>query len=225
MDKDFLDVMDFLGPKLGPLLIQLPYLNGQKFDLSKLYHFRRARQLLRVRSKWYPPEMVNSILEPRLDTQLVELAGRNWLASQLQRIGIEVARPERDRGIDLIAYIDRDQHVDKLETFIARPIQMKAASRKIFSLDPKYESVPGLILTYVWNVATPSETVCFALTYREAFSVAEQMGYTNSPSWLRGGRHEKRGYTTTSPGKDLCDLLAEYEMNGRKWWARMRDQQ
>jgi hypothetical protein len=44
------------------------------------------------------------------DTQLVELAGRNWLASQLQHAKIEVAKPERDREIDLIAYLDR--HAD-----------------------------------------------------------------------------------------------------------------
>lgn len=44
-----------------------------------------------------------------VDTQLVELAGRNWLASELLRAGLEVARPERDRGIDLIAYVDLDE--------------------------------------------------------------------------------------------------------------------
>ncbi|MHB2036215.1 MAG: hypothetical protein ACYCPW_05680 [Nitrososphaerales archaeon] len=42
-----------------------------------------------------------------MDTQLVELAGRNWLTSELLKAGLEVARPERDRGIDLIAYVDR----------------------------------------------------------------------------------------------------------------------
>jgi uncharacterized protein YecE (DUF72 family) len=29
--KEFVGVMDLLGPKLGPLLIQLPYFNRQKF--------------------------------------------------------------------------------------------------------------------------------------------------------------------------------------------------
>jgi hypothetical protein len=159
----------------------------------------------------------------KLDTQLIELAGRNWLASQLQRAGIEVARPERDRGIDLIAYIDRDERVGKLETFVARPIQLKAASCKSFSLFPKYEKVPGLILAYVWNLATPSQTVCFALTCSEAFGVARQMRYTETPSWLIGGRHERRGYTTNSPGNALRGLLAQYEMNAEKWWAKMRE--
>ena len=34
--------------------------------------------------------------------QVVELLGRNLLATALIRDGLEVARPERDRGIDLI---------------------------------------------------------------------------------------------------------------------------
>ena len=59
------------------------------------------------------------------DTQLVELASKSWLASELIRSGIEVARPERDRGLDLIAYVDRDVRVGN---FVASPIQMKAAT-------------------------------------------------------------------------------------------------
>jgi hypothetical protein len=39
-----------------------------------------------------------------VDSQTVEIIGRNFLVSQLVRDGVEVARPERDHGIDLIAY-------------------------------------------------------------------------------------------------------------------------
>src|ERR1700722_2200821 len=108
----------------------------------------------------------------KVDAQLVELAGRNWLASTLLRAGIEVARPERDRGVDLIAYIDLDEDI---KNFVACPIQMKAATRKVFSLDPKYAKFPNLILAYVWNLELPSETKCFALTYPEAHQVATDM--------------------------------------------------
>jgi len=52
-----------------------------------------------------------------MDPQLVELAGRNWLTSQLLQAGLEVARPERDRGIDLIAYRDMDER----NRFLAYP--------------------------------------------------------------------------------------------------------
>jgi hypothetical protein len=120
----------------------------------------------------------------KVDTQLIELAGRNWLASELQRAGVEVARPERDRGIDLIAYVDRDERVS---TFVARPIQLKAATNAGFSLYPKYLKFPGLILAYVWNVSQPSKTISYALTYGEALGIAEKMGWTKTTAWLTGG--------------------------------------
>src|SRR5947209_6839545 len=83
----------------------------------------------------------------RMDTQAVELACRNWLISQLIQAGLEVARPERDRGIDLIAYLDVDSPSTK---FLARPIQMKGGSGRCFSLDPRYERFHDLLLVYVW---------------------------------------------------------------------------
>ena len=61
-------------------------------------------------------------MDSKLDTQLVELVGRNWLTVQPLQAGLEVARPERDRGIDLIAYRD----LDEKQQFLAYPIQMKA---------------------------------------------------------------------------------------------------
>ena len=144
-----------------------------------------------------------------LDAQLVELAGRNWLAAQLQRSGIEVARPERDRGVDLIAYIDRDTRVPN---FVALPLQIKAATCEVFSLNTKYAKFPGLVLVYVWNLADSAKTKCFALTYPEALHVAEQMGWTQTNSWALQG-----SYSTTRPSKRLCALLAKYEMTAEKW--------
>src|SRR5713101_2147177 len=90
---------------------------------------RKLRPLLQFRQRW--TEMQAAQTPPtnaRKDTQIVELAGRNRLASELQRAGIEVARPERDRGVDLLAYLDRD------DKFCARPIQMKASSREAFGV-------------------------------------------------------------------------------------------
>lgn len=39
----------------------------------------------------------------------MELIGRILLVGELLRDGLEVALPERDRGIDLIAYVEGDQ--------------------------------------------------------------------------------------------------------------------
>ena len=59
-----------------------------------------------------------------MDKQVTELVGRSKLVAELLRSGIEVAIPERDRGIDLIAYLDLDL---RAAHFVARPIQMKAS--------------------------------------------------------------------------------------------------
>jgi hypothetical protein len=145
---------------------------------------------------------------------LVELAGRNWLASELLRAGLEVARPERDRGIDLIAYLDLDERVS---SFLACPIQMKAATGALFSLYPKYAKFPPLILAYVWNLGDSALTKCFALTYAEALGVADEMGWTKTDSWLTGGRNKHPGYSTTAHSSRLRALLTPFEMNPDRW--------
>ena len=42
-----------------------------------------------------------------LDTQQIELLGRNRLVNEIIRANLEVTVPIRDRGIDMIAYADR----------------------------------------------------------------------------------------------------------------------
>jgi hypothetical protein len=76
-----------------------------------------------------------------MDSQQIEIVGRNFLVNELLRGGVEVARPERDRGVDLIAYLD--------SPFCAVPIQMKAATGEVLSVHAKYEKLPDLLLAYV----------------------------------------------------------------------------
>ena len=154
-------------------------------------------------------------IDSKLDPQLVELVGRNWLTVQLLQAGLEVARPERDRGIDLIAYRD----LDEKQQFLAYPIQMKAFLNEVFSIDPKYEKFPRLILAYVWNLADLTLTKCFALTFKEALQVADEMEYTKTASWLTGARSGKRGYFTSAPSKQLKDLLSPFEMSSPEKWS------
>lgn len=81
-----------------------------------------------------------------MDTQVVELMGRNFLINQLLSGGIEVAIPVRDKGIDLIVYLD-DESLSN--GYSARPVQIKAASWRVFTIDKKYERFPHLLLTYI----------------------------------------------------------------------------
>jgi hypothetical protein len=148
----------------------------------------------------------------RKDTQIVELAGRNRLASELQRAGIEVARPERDRGVDLLAYLDRD------DKFCARPIQMKASSREAFGVQRRYKEFPELMLVYVWNVDEPASRY-FALTYAKAEKVAEDMGWTSTPSW-KGETSGPPGYGVWKVNDELHGFLEEYEIKVSEDWKK-----
>lgn len=113
-----------------------------------------------------------------VDGQTVEIIGRNFLVSQLVADGLEVARPERDRGVDLIAYLD----LDEAGRFVACPIQMKAATTASFSLFRKYERIAQLLLVYVWNAQQPDQASAYALRYHEAKAVANEMGWTRTES-------------------------------------------
>jgi hypothetical protein len=145
----------------------------------------------------------------KFDSQTVEIIGRNFLVSLLARDGLEVARPERDRGVDLIAYLDLDESGGG---FTACPIQMKAATNESFSLMRKYEKFPQLLLVHIWHVHEPDNACSFALNYDEAFSVAETMGWTKTTSWI-----DRDGYSTTRPSKRLMKLLEPHRMEVGSW--------
>ena len=69
-----------------------------------------------------------------MDTQQIEIIGRGLLTAHLIEGGVEVARPERDRGVDLIAYVDTLPG-----GFAACPIQMKAFTDRAFAIWRKYD--------------------------------------------------------------------------------------
>lgn len=143
-----------------------------------------------------------------MDSQLVEIVGRNWLVNQLLEGGLEVARPERDHGVDLVAYVD----LAAAGRFVARPIQLKAATNAVFAINRKYERIADLLIAYVWL----ADDVAFALTYPEAVRVADELGYTATPSWRNGGV-----YTTTRPSGRLRNVLQPYRMTPARWRERL----
>ncbi len=157
---------------------------------------------------------IDTNLETILDTQLIEVLGRQLLIEQLLRAGIEVAEPLRDRGVDLIAYVERS--ADGRE-FAAFPIQMKAASTRAWNLDRKYAEVSGLLLAYVWHIAESEKSIVYALTYAEALAIAVEMGYANSSSWRDGGY-----YASSNPSKKLVELLECHRMTSERWMALLR---
>ncbi len=143
-----------------------------------------------------------------MDTQIIEILGKNKLISEILKSGLEVATPERDRGIDLIAYTDIS---DKTNKFIAKPIQMKASLNQVFSLFSKYKKFNDMIIAYVWNADKNEKCITYALTYDEAFQICKKLGWTETTSWERGG------YSTTKPSKRAIKLLEQYKMTPEKW--------
>lgn len=152
-------------------------------------------------------------MEIKLDTQTIELVGQHRLASELLLAGLEVAFPARDRGVDLVAYIDIDKVGGR---FIAKPIQMKAASERSFGIWEKYAKINDLIFAFVWHVdgASPPET--YALTYQESLAVADTMGWTKERTWTTKGR-----WDNTNPGKTIRKLLEPHRMTPEKWWEKV----
>jgi hypothetical protein len=149
-----------------------------------------------------------------MDTQIIELIGKQRLTSELLRAGLEVAIPIRDRGIDLIVYADIDE---RLTQFVACPIQMKAATTRSFGLARKYARVRNLLIVYIWELHDLSQTVIYALTYPEALAIAEKLGWTKTKSW----RFLHRAYSTTRPSAEIVALLEPYRMTSDKWWQKI----
>ncbi len=162
------------------------------------------------------PHADQSRVRSGMDSQSVEIIGRNYLVSQLVGDGLEVARPERDRGVDLIAYLDLDETGGP---FVACPIQMKAASNRSFSLERKYAKFSHLLLAYVWQVHEPNEARAYALTYAQALAVAEEMRWTKTASW-----REHDSYSTTRPPKRLLTALESYLMSTGDWKRKVQEE-
>lgn len=134
---------------------------------------------------------------PPLDKQQIELVGRAHLETRLLKAGFEVARPIRDKGFDLIAYSDVQGG-----QFFATPIQMKASSGTIFSLDRKYEN-RGIIYAFIWHILEAPRL--FLVPYEDAVAMLPDSS-AQSDSWKVHGR-----WYTGKPSVILCERLAQFE--------------
>lgn len=142
-----------------------------------------------------------------LDSQQVEILGRNLVKGAIIEANLEVATPERDNGIDLIMF--RWSHAGE---FRARPIQIKAASKFSFGMDRKYEKIPGLIMVFVFACRSTSREI-YAMTYEQMVGVGEAMGWTKTDSW-----QQRDGYSTRHSSPKLQALLLPYRMDQPQKW-------
>lgn len=139
-----------------------------------------------------------------LDSQQIEILGRSALTAALVADGLEVAHPERDRGIDLIAFTE--------DPWAVIPVQMKAATREVFSLHGKYERIPGLVMVYLWNARSAGEAEFYAMSWGGAKAIADELGWTSTRSWVERGR-----YDNTRPGARIRGMLEPHRMAPGRW--------
>ena len=137
-----------------------------------------------------------------LDTQQVEIIGRNLLLSCCIADDVEVAQPIRDRGIDLIIFND----VAEQNEFTSLPVQLKAASNMSFSINRKYEKIPGLLMAYTWFSNSPNDAVLYIMRYEQAIALGNDLNWTSTNSWETGG-----AYSTQSPSKKLIVALEPFK--------------
>lgn len=152
-----------------------------------------------------------------LDSGAIELVGRYHLIAELLADGIEVAMPIRDRGVDLIAYLETHKPTDH---FYSLPIQLKVSSRRSFSLDKKYASIRGLLLVYAWGATGPeTEREFYAMNYSQAKKLLDEMGHAATDSWTIKGR-----YVTSRPSERLIKAMRRHKMTRGNWLKRITNQ-
>jgi hypothetical protein len=115
--------------------------------------------------------------------------------------------------VDLIAYADIDKQLGR---FVARPIQMKAATRRFFGIWKKYEKFNDLLVAFVWHLDAREPVQTYALTCKEALEIGVAMGWTRTNSWKKDG-----AYVTTQPSEKLMHLLNPHLMTGERWWGKV----
>lgn len=145
-------------------------------------------------------------LQTKLDAQQVEVVGRGILTARFVADNIEIAKPERDKGIDLIAY----KSVGESNTLLAVPVQLKAFSEFGFSLDER--RYRNMLMAYVWHVAEPNKAEVFVMTFDQAVEAAQT-------PYFEKNRH----LFVRNPSKKLLSSIEQYRCTPG-YLSRLMDQ-
>jgi hypothetical protein len=137
-----------------------------------------------------------------LDNQQVECLARQALTAALTADGLEVARPERDCGIDLLAYTVNPPRM--------MPIQMRAETAAGYSVEKKHAGIDSLIMVYVWNACSLGGEQFFAMRWSEAAEIADRLSY----AWDSRGR-----WISTRPPARLIAAIESHRVSPGGWSA------
>lgn len=120
--------------------------------------------------------------------------------ARLIREGFEVARPIRDRGIDLIVYGE-----GRRDAFRAVPIQLKSYRREGFAVSRKYRD-RHLVMIYVWHAFADEPK--FIVIGHEAMVRLLPAKTRRTKSW-----RQKGGWSQTKVSEEKRLMLLSYEDN------------
>jgi hypothetical protein len=147
-----------------------------------------------------------------LDKQQIELIGTAALTAVLVREGFEIARPLRDRGVDLVVYSD----ALSARSPSAILLQVKAHSEtglEVFR--EKYQKFPALVYAVVWQAL--SQPRYFLFDHDEAVALIPEAS-RQTPSWNKEGGHWTWTYPKVPP--IVQQNMARFE---NRWeWLRSR---
>ena len=142
------------------------------------------------------------------DGQLVELINTHLVIKSALDAELDVARPERDDGIDLIIYRRKGGN------WVSAPVQVKSR----FAIEKKYLKRDRLVMAYVCG-DKPDDL--FVLTHKKAVQIAEDLGYTKSLAWKKGELNDDpltgRCAYSVVPGPKLREKLKKFCASSTRW--------
>jgi hypothetical protein len=90
-------------------------------------------------------------------------------------------------------------------------IRVISAAKESFDIKAKYKD-SSTFLAFVWHAQSPSQAIIYAMTYEEAFDIADRKRWTLTNSWQNEGY-----YSTTRPDRMLREYLKPHLMTSEKW--------
>jgi hypothetical protein len=146
-----------------------------------------------------------------VDSSATEVLGRAWLTSQLVRERIELARPERDIGTDLIAYAP--------DVAWMLPLQLKAIGLDGFTVFRAYVGRPlGLVYVLLADADGGqhgrAETGAYLLTPEDAWGLPGALGRKLAPDHVT--------YRFGTLNRALVQVLDSRRVQPGTWNARLR---
>lgn len=143
-----------------------------------------------------------------MDSQTIELLGRNRLVDELLQAGLEVALPVAQRGVDLIVFTHQNDG-----SFVACPVQLRASSGRKFTIDHASDKMPNLIYAFVWGIGS-DKVATYALTHKEMQRIGESTGYSLMQS-------SQRALYDHASNRSLLDELERYRMTPDAWRSKL----